>query len=200
MALLALADIADDDGHVVYAKGAKRSQESLAKKARMSVATFRRVTQDLAEQGFLEITRESPRSENEYRVMVTAQSERSQVSGQTVENERSERSLLSGHPSYRRSDVDDVARKRASRIPDPFVVTAEMRAWAALEVPGLDVDGHTREFVDYWRAKSGKDASKADWVATWRNWMRRAHRWGKPAESPATEAYAPGDEWMVFNR
>lgn len=80
MALLALADIADDEGYVVYARGSKRSQEALARKARMSVATFRRMTADLVEQGFLEVTRESPRSENEYRVIVTAQSERSQVS------------------------------------------------------------------------------------------------------------------------
>ena len=114
MALLALADIADDEGNVVYAKGARRSQESLAKKARMSVATFRRVTSDLVEQGFLEVSRESPRSENEYRVIVTAHSERSQVSGQTDEFERSHRSRVSGRTSYRRSDVDDV-----SLLPDP---------------------------------------------------------------------------------
>lgn len=183
MALLALADIADDEGHVVYAKGAKRSQEALARKARMSVATFRRVTSDLVEQGFLEVTRESHRSENEYRVIVTAQVERSQVSGQTVEIERSERSQVSGHSSYRRTDVRDVnegPRKRGSRIPDPFVVTAEMRAWAAAEVPGLDVDAHTREFVDHWRAETGAKASKLDWISTWRNWMRKAHRWSKP--------------------
>lgn len=76
-------------------------------------------------------------------------------------------------------------RKRGSRIPDPFIVTAEMRAWAAGEVPGLDVDTQTREFVDYWRGKSGKDATKLDWVATWRNWMRKAHRWQQGSSKPA---------------
>ena len=78
------------------------------------------------------------------------------------------------------------ARKRAARIPDPFVLTAEMRAWAAAEVPGLDVDAHTREFVDYWRAESGAKASKLDWLATWRNWMRKAHRWNAPKNGRAT--------------
>jgi uncharacterized protein YdaU (DUF1376 family) len=29
-------------------------------------------------------------------------------------------------------------------------------------------------FRDYWLAKSGKDATKTDWSATWRNWVRRA--------------------------
>jgi uncharacterized protein YdaU (DUF1376 family) len=29
-------------------------------------------------------------------------------------------------------------------------------------------------FRDYWHGKAGKDARKADWQATWRNWVRRA--------------------------
>lgn len=64
-------------------------------------------------------------------------------------------------------------RKRGARLPEPFVVTAEMRRWAAEEVPGLDVDRSTRAFVDYWRAATGRTATKQDWVATWRNWLRR---------------------------
>lgn len=105
MALLALADIADDEGHVVFARGRSRSQAALAKKARMSVATFRRVTESLAEEGLLEMSRETQTSEKEYRILVTAQSERSELSGQTVEYERSHRSRVSGHASLIRSDV-----------------------------------------------------------------------------------------------
>lgn len=70
-----------------------------------------------------------------------------------------------------------VPRKRGTRIPEPFMLTAEMKAWAVSDVPGLDVTAHTREFVDYWRAESGAKATKVDWLATWRNWMRKAHRW-----------------------
>lgn len=65
------------------------------------------------------------------------------------------------------------ARSRATRIPDPFHVTSAMREWAAAEVPGVDVDRSTRTFVDYWRGESGSKAAKRDWVATWRNWLRR---------------------------
>lgn len=65
------------------------------------------------------------------------------------------------------------ARARATRIPDPFVLTVAMREWAASEVPGVDIDRSTRTFVDYWRAESGAKAAKRDWVATWRNWLRR---------------------------
>lgn len=64
-------------------------------------------------------------------------------------------------------------RKRATRIPDAFEVTAEMIEWARENTP-LVGRTETDRFVDYWRAKSGKDATKQDWIATWRNWMRRA--------------------------
>ncbi|WP_375615908.1 MULTISPECIES: YdaU family protein [unclassified Bartonella] len=30
-----------------------------------------------------------------------------------------------------------------------------------------------KKFRDYWQAKSGKEALKVDWQATWRNWFRR---------------------------
>lgn len=179
-ALLALADIADDEGHVIYAKGEKRSQGALAKKARMSVATFRRMAESLAGQGLLEVTRESQRTENAYRILMTAQSERSGVSGHTAQIERSERSLgersSTVTPLIGRSDVDDVgdtALKRGTRIPDQFIVTADMWAWAAEKCPLVDSRRSTEMFVNHWRAKTGRDATKKDWPATWRNWLLR---------------------------
>ncbi len=62
---------------------------------------------------------------------------------------------------------------RATRIPDDFAVTDDMITWARENTP-LVGRPETDKFVDYWRAKSGKDATKRDWIATWRNWMRRA--------------------------
>lgn len=62
---------------------------------------------------------------------------------------------------------------RGTRIADPFVVTAEMRAWAATRTPHVDVNASTEVFVNYWRAKAGRDASKVDWFATWQNWLIR---------------------------
>lgn len=63
-------------------------------------------------------------------------------------------------------------RARATRLSEPFIVTAAMREWAAKEAPGLDVDRATASFVDYWRGRAGKDAAKLDWIATWRNSIR----------------------------
>ncbi|WP_338024808.1 hypothetical protein [Bartonella vinsonii] len=30
------------------------------------------------------------------------------------------------------------------------------------------------KFRDYWKARAGKDATKIDWQATWRNWIRNS--------------------------
>lgn len=61
--------------------------------------------------------------------------------------------------------------KRGSRIPDDFTVTPEMVAWVRASCPQVDGRAETEKFVNHWRAKTGKDATKLDWPATWRNWM-----------------------------
>lgn len=44
------------------------------------------------------------------------------------------------------------------------------------------------KFRDFWTAKTGQDATKADWQATWRNWVRRAVESGRAhAKPPATD-------------
>ena len=78
-----------------------------------------------------------------------------------------------------------------TRLPEPFMVTREMREWAAVKVPGLDVDGATETFVDYWRGRAGAGARKADWPATWRNSLRAAHGRtavvGRPTKKPKAD-------------
>ncbi|GEM_PF-1536636 len=64
---------------------------------------------------------------------------------------------------------------RGARIPQPFIVTPDMVTWARRETPGLDHRAVTARFVDYWTAVPGARGVKLDWVATWRNWMRREH-------------------------
>lgn len=62
---------------------------------------------------------------------------------------------------------------KGTRIPDDFAVTDEMVAWARTETPLVGAK-ETAKFIDYWRGVSGQRGVKADWVATWRNWMRKA--------------------------
>lgn len=75
--------------------------------------------------------------------------------------------------------------KRGTRIPVDFAVTPEMVAWATKECPHVDGRLETEKFVNHWRAKTGKDATKLDWPATWRNWMLNARdRYGGARASP----------------
>lgn len=62
------------------------------------------------------------------------------------------------------------ARLSSDWEPSPDVVE-KMRA----ERPGVDFGTEHRKFVDHFLAAPGQKGVKADWDATWRNWMRRAH-------------------------
>lgn len=64
--------------------------------------------------------------------------------------------------------------KRGTRIPADFTVTPQMVTWAREKAPNVDGRLETEKFVNYWQAKSGKDATKVDWAATWRNWILTA--------------------------
>ncbi len=64
--------------------------------------------------------------------------------------------------------------KRRHRIPEPFIVDASMREWLKSNPDfdrSIDWRAETAKFADHFR---GSGATKLDWVATWRNWMRRA--------------------------
>lgn len=67
----------------------------------------------------------------------------------------------------------EAPRKRGTRLPDDFAITDDMRSWAAKNAGDVDLDAATEEFADYWRAVAGPKGVKLDWVATWRNDMRR---------------------------
>ncbi|ABP56436.1 hypothetical protein [Salinispora tropica] len=73
--------------------------------------------------------------------------------------------------------------KRGTRLPDNFAVDNDMKAWFTANCPGVDGKRETEKFRNYWTAKSGKDATKLDWPATWRNWMLRAAENGKSTPS-----------------
>lgn len=64
---------------------------------------------------------------------------------------------------------------RASRLPADWVLPKAWGDWAMAEYPQWTPEKVRLEgqrFADHWRAKSGADATKRDWLATWRNWCR----------------------------
>jgi len=90
-------------------------------------------------------------------------------------------------------DTDEPKRapkrqREGTRLPNPFPVTDEMAAWAREKAPLCGPEDH-EAFCDYWRSVPGAKGRKLDWVATWRNWMRkeqaaRARTRPGPAQAP----------------
>lgn len=73
------------------------------------------------------------------------------------------------------------ATSRGARLPTDWQLPKAWGDWALVEYPLWNADKVRREgqkFRDHWVAKTGKDATKLDWLATWRNWCASpiAHR------------------------
>lgn len=85
---------------------------------------------------------------------------------------------------------------RGSRLPSDWQPTADDAA--AARAAGVDLATTAAKFRDYWHAKTGANATKLDWAATWRNWCRseaeRQQR--RPQGSTAQGRRAAG--WQRF--
>lgn len=75
-----------------------------------------------------------------------------------------------------------VRSPNGSRLPPDWTLPGDWRAWAEQERPDVDVIRESRVFADYWAGQAGAKGRKADWQATWRNWIRRAD--GRARRSP----------------
>lgn len=67
------------------------------------------------------------------------------------------------------------AEARGERLTPGWKPSEELIAWARSEqIPDAVTRSEHPKFVDYWTSQPGAKGRKADWPATWRNWMRRA--------------------------
>lgn len=83
---------------------------------------------------------------------------------------------------------------RASRLPLDWIPSPEALEWTATTRPAwapARITETIEAFRDYWRAKAGKDATKRDWDATWRNWVRREDANGKGQAARSTPRTDP---------
>jgi hypothetical protein len=100
-------------------------------------------------------------------------------------------------PVHDSSSKSKGAAKRGSRIDSRFEITDELRAWARSETPLVNVDAALPEFVDYWASVPGDRGVKLDWVATWRNSMRKKQEFAIRDGVSAPKRGA--DDWMDRN-
>lgn len=201
LVMLALADVADDQGV------AWPSQSHLAAKTRLSLATVKRVMKSLREVGAIVSDASLGRS-NVYRIVmdsasgggslgdpVGAQSDTgvNLIPSSLLSQGVAHSSELGGSStvSYRtvidpsgtrqgdagdEFDVDVPKGTRSAQVlPRPFFLSGRDREWAAEHAPSVSVDVVTSDFVAYWREGEGRGKRKKNWSLTWRTWLRREH-------------------------
>lgn len=74
----------------------------------------------------------------------------------------------------------------ASRLPTDWEPNELEVAFCRTERPDLVPDSVASQFRDYWIAQPGAKGRKADWAATWRNWVRNQRgAIGRPQAMPS---------------
>ncbi len=71
----------------------------------------------------------------------------------------------------------------ATRIPEDFTLTEELKLWAKEHAPDVVIAVETAQFVDHWIAASGTNSVKKNWTAAWRTWMRNSQKWSTERSS-----------------
>lgn len=102
------------------------------------------------------------------------------------ETEDQEQSAAIAPPVQDQSPGDDA--KRGTRLPKDWTLSPELATWAKSERPELDdrmIKAMGDSFRDFWISKTGRAATKLDWAATWRNWVRN-QRLGNQRASPTS--------------
>lgn len=87
----------------------------------------------------------------------------------------------------------DAPDKRGTRLPKDWLLPKSWGEWAIEKYPHWTpekVRDEAAQFRNHWTSKTGKDATKLDWYATWQNWCMSpmAHRdagGGKPVNRQA---------------
>lgn len=64
---------------------------------------------------------------------------------------------------------------KGGRLPHDWKLPDDYREWAVTNLGWSTSQANevAECFSDYWHSATGKNATKADWFATWRNWCRR---------------------------
>lgn len=78
----------------------------------------------------------------------------------------------------------------------PDLVTDQWGEVAKEMRPDLDWKSTLANFCDYWTAKTGKEATKLDWLATWRYWLRNEKGQGRGPTTKRAAAEAKNLERM----
>lgn len=112
---------------------------------------------------------------------------------EVVEEERKE---VAAEVAAATKDAPASGRK-GTRLPADWEPSAKNEKDALeLGLPLLAQAIEVRKFRDYWLGKSGRDATKVDWDATWRLWVTRACEQRGATKPPASSSPVAPVVWI----
>lgn len=91
-----------------------------------------------------------------------------------TDKRKRDRSVSAAHP-VAGAPPDTPAKKVGTRLPKEWQLPLAWGRWAQTAYPHWPVDTVreiAQRFRDHWTAKTGRDSTKLDWEATWRNWCK----------------------------
>lgn len=89
--------------------------------------------------------------------------------------------------------------KNGFRLPLDWMPSEDLKSWAIDQLlaagknHGVTLTGEIETFKDHWKAKTGRDATKMDWDATFRNWIRKAIKFRSGGVNERTERHSAID-------
>jgi hypothetical protein len=96
---------------------------------------------------------------------------------------------------------------KATRLKPDWYLPEPWGRWALenLHITRDQIYTEAESFADYWHGKSGKDARKTNWEATWRNWLRNSrakyrHRKINKSIAPDLLATSPSTQRTIDER
>lgn len=152
------------------------SHKRLADDCGMSTDSVKRAIKSLEESGHLAVVSRSMdgvRLPNQYRLNLQG------VGADSTEGlVHTARGVGADSTIKQESKQEDKTREASptgSRLPADWSLPSDWKQWAVSERPDVDPIREASTFADYWTSVAGSKGRKADWQATWRNWIRRAN-------------------------
>lgn len=187
LVMLALADFCNDEGECWP------SMRSIAAKARMTERGAQKTIGRLVDAGRVSVATGGGRGGcNRYQIC-TRNPERNSVNVETNPEQETpndvhrprtdehkprtgvQKTPNGGSPEPSGTVKEPSVGRRGSRLPEDWSLTPEYRRAAAdIGLSEFEAQRQAEIFRDYWRSKAGREASKLDWLATWRNWCRKS--------------------------
>lgn len=89
-----------------------------------------------------------------------------------------DRGVQGGATEQRAESAPTERTPEGSRLPEGWRPEGELRQWTIDTIhgegSGVSAGHELEKFRDHWKAQPGAKGRKADWPATWRNWIRKA--------------------------